>query len=208
MVDDEAVYVVLDTETTGLLAHEDRVIEIGALKLVGRKMTQQFHCYLKVDKAISEQAYRVHGIDNDFLKDKPVFADIYPLFLDFVAGATLVIHNAPFDMGFLQAELSRVHYPQKLAQLCPVIDTYVLAKKCYPGQKNSLDALCSRFGINTQHRRLHGALKDADLLVKVYLQLRSRQEDLHLDNTKRQTDQSTDLCWHGKTCLLDERVRD
>lgn len=204
-LDQENTFVVLDTETTGLSFQEDRVIEIGAIKLQNLKPKQKFHTYLRVDRSSSPQALAVHGITDGFLADKPTFAALYHTFLDFVAGSTLVIHNAPFDMGFLQAELDRVGYPNRLDSICPVIDTYRLAKQCYPGKKNSLDALCSRFGVDTQHRSLHGALKDADLLVKVYLQLRSQQGKLGLQtSTTSIGEQDNDVQdWSGLTCAIE-----
>ena len=176
-------YVVLDTETTGLSFAEDRIIEIGAVKvrLEDRKVLSTFHVYLNPDRANSEGAVKVHGLTDDFLKDKPRFSDVYHDFLGFVTDCTLVIHNAPFDMGFLQAELTRLHHPVRLDAICPVVDTLRLAKKAYPGQRNTLDALCNRFGIDLSHRTLHGALKDADLLVKVYFAMLTQQGVLSLD---------------------------
>ncbi|MEC8882209.1 MAG: DNA polymerase III subunit epsilon [Pseudomonadota bacterium] len=171
--------VVLDTETTGLDQSRDRVIEIGAIKLLDGRPVSKFHAYLNPQGVDSHpDALAVHGIANDFLLDKPTFEDIHAVFLEFVAGSDLVIHNAPFDVGFLDAELERVGYLSKISEICQVIDTLVLAKKQYPGQKNNLDALCRRFGISISHRSLHGALLDADLLVKVYLQMCVDQSDL------------------------------
>ena len=171
--------VVLDTETTGLDQSRDRVIEIGAIKLLDGRPVSKFHAYLNPQGVDSHpDALAVHGIANDFLLDKPTFEDIHAVFLEFVAGSDLVIHNAPFDVGFLDAELERVGYLSTISEICRVIDTFVLAKKQYPGQKNSLDALCKRFGISISHRSLHGALLDADLLVKVYLQMCVDQSDL------------------------------
>lgn len=170
-------YVVLDTETTGLSHAEDRIIEIGAVKvrMEDRKVLSTFHVYLNPDRANSEEAVKVHGLTDAFLRDKPRFSDVYHDFLGFVTNCSLVIHNAPFDMGFLQAELTRLQHPVRLDTICPVIDTLQLAKKAYPGQRNTLDALCNRFGIDLSHRTLHGALKDADLLVKVYFAMLTQQ---------------------------------
>ncbi len=173
-------YVVLDTETTGLTA-DDRIIEIGAILLEHRRPVKTFHTYINPENRNSHpDALRVHGIEDKFLKDKPKFSDIHNKFLDFVNDSTLVIHNAAFDMRFLQAELDRVAYPVALSKLCPVCDTVALARKKFPGQKCNLDALCRRFGIDISHRTMHGALKDADLLVKVFLQLTHQQETLGL----------------------------
>ena len=177
------VEVVLDTETTGLSFELDRIIEIGCIKIVDRKPKQTFHAYINPMRESSEAALRVHGITQDFLNDKPVFSDVYHDFMAFVAGATLVIHNASFDMGFLQAEVGRVSPGLQLDTICSVVDTLAMARKMFPGQKNSLDALCSRFGIDTSHRELHGALMDADLLVKVYLQMTMLQHKLQLANS-------------------------
>lgn len=177
---DKDSLVVLDTETTGLSAQVDRIIEIGCIKMRHRRPVEKFHTFLKVDKAVSAEAVKVHGITNAMLADKPVFSDVMDDFLAFVADSALVIHNAAFDMGFLEAELARAGCRVVLSDLCPVIDTLMLARKRYPGQKNNLDALCKRFGIDISHRQAHGALKDADLLVKVYLQLTTEQVDMNL----------------------------
>ena len=175
-----AVEVVLDTETTGLSFDADRIIEIGCIKMVERRPKQTFHAYINPMRESSEAALKVHGITQEFLKDKPVFGDVYHDFMAFVDGATLVIHNASFDMGFLQAEINRVTPGLQLDAICKVVDTLSMARKMFPGQKNSLDALCERFGIDVSHRELHGALMDADLLVKVYLQMTMLQHKLQL----------------------------
>ena len=183
-------YVVLDTETTGL-SNDDRIIEIGAILLENRKPVKTFHTYINPQGRDSHpDALRVHGITNESLKDKPTFNEIYHAFLDFVDDSTLVIHNAAFDMRFLQAELDRVQYPVKLKDLCPVCDTIDLAKASFPGQKYNLDALCRRFGIDLSHRTLHGALKDADLLVKVFLQLTHNQAKLGLPQEQHGQEQA------------------
>lgn len=180
MKQDTKKFVVLDTETTGL-GKDDRIIEIGAILLENRKPVKTFHTYINPEgKESHPDALRVHGITNQFLEDKPLFRDVYHTFLDFVSDSTLVIHNAAFDMRFLQAELDRVQYPVRLSELCPVCDTIDLAKARFPGQKYNLDSLCRRFGIDLSHRTLHGALKDADLLVKVFLQLTHNQARLGL----------------------------
>lgn len=174
--------VVLDTETTGLdpaLGH--RVIEIGAVELLNRRVTGgTFHVYLNPERAIDAGAAAVHGITNEFLADKPRFADVFAEFLDFVQGAELIIHNAPFDVGFLNAELKRLDAPP-VTHYCSVLDTLKLAKEIHPGQKNNLDALCKRYQVDNSGRNFHGALLDAQLLAEVYLAMTRGQETLGID---------------------------
>jgi len=178
--------VVLDTETTGLdpaLGH--RIIEIGALEVVNRRMTgATFHVYLNPERMIDAGAVAVHGITNEFLADKPRFADVAQEFLEFVRGAELVIHNAPFDVGFLNAELKRLD-EGPLSRFCGVLDTLKLAKEMHPGQKNNLDALCKRYQIDNSGRNFHGALLDAQLLAEVYLAMTRGQESLGIDAAER-----------------------
>ncbi len=172
--------IILDTETTGLgHASGHRIIEIGCLELIDRSLTgEQFHVYLNPDRAIDPGAMKVHGIKNEFLVDKPRFADILEDFLSFVKDAELIIHNAPFDMGFLNAELKRAKYPKTLEEHCGVFDTLVLAKEKHPGQRNNLDALCKRYDVVNSHRKLHGALLDSELLALVYLAMTGGQASL------------------------------
>jgi DNA polymerase III subunit epsilon len=174
--------VFLDTETTGLSPVQgDRVIELGCVEMINRATTgRTFHFYLNPQgKAIDAGAQAVHGISAAFLADKPVFKDIAQDFIDFIQGAEVVIHNAPFDLGFLNAELERVGMkPMKVASNCTIVDTLVLAKNQYPGKRNSLDGLCDRFSVNRSNRNLHGALLDARLLGEVYLNLTRSQESL------------------------------
>ncbi len=174
--------VFLDTETTGLSpAQGDRVIELGCVEMINRVATgRTFHFYLNPQgKSIDAGAQAVHGISSAFLADKPVFKDIAADFIAFIQGAEVVIHNAPFDIGFLNAELERVGMkPMKIAANCTVVDTLVLAKNQYPGKRNSLDGLCDRFAVNRSNRNLHGALLDARLLAEVYLNLTRSQESL------------------------------
>lgn len=171
--------VVLDTETTGINAQSERIIEIGAIKLRENRPVSKFHTYVNPQGVRSQPgALAVHGITDDFLLDKPDFKAIYPAMVDFITGCQLVIHNAPFDVGFLDAELARVGYQAHVADVCEVVDTLLLARARFPGQKNNLDALCKRFGISNEHRTLHGALLDADLLAKVYIQMCVDQSDL------------------------------
>ncbi|MFA7268416.1 MAG: DNA polymerase III subunit epsilon [Sterolibacterium sp.] len=175
--------IVLDTETSGLefkLGH--RIIEIGCVELVGRKLTgRRFHRYINPERPIDAGAQAVHGLTNDFLQDKPKFAEIAAEFQDFVRGAELVIHNAAFDLGFLNNELELLGQEQ-LGSICgEVIDTLSLAREMRPGRRNSLDALCSEYAIDNSGRQLHGALLDAELLAEVYLAMTRGQENLIMD---------------------------
>jgi DNA polymerase-3 subunit epsilon len=175
--------IVLDTETTGLNAKlGDRVIEIGCLELLNRRPTgNHFHHYLNPERASEEGAMKVHGISDEFLLDKPRFREIAPEFIEYIRGAELIIHNAPFDVEFLEQELALAKLPP-LAQHCAGIrDTLKLAKELHPGKKNSLDALCERYGVNNTHRTLHGALLDAELLAEVYLAMTRGQESLVME---------------------------
>ena len=173
--------IILDTETTGLSWERgNRVVEIGCVELMERRPTgRTFHCYLKPDCAFEAGAQEVTGLTLEFLADKPDFAAVVDEFLEFIDGAELIIHNAAFDVGFLDNEL-RLAGPQygTLAQRCAIEDTLLLARKQFPGQRNSLDALCRRFGIDNTHRQLHGALLDAQLLADVYLALTSGQGEI------------------------------
>jgi DNA polymerase III subunit epsilon len=178
--------VVLDTETTGLdPAQGHRVIEIGCLELIDRRPTQrQFHVYLQPDRAIDEGAVRVHGLTSEFLANQPRFADIADEFLNFVRGAELIIHNAPFDLSFLNHELRRCGRGQTvLEQICQVEDTLLMARQRHPGQRNNLDALCKRYNIDNTQRTLHGALLDAEILAEVYLTMTRQQDSLFVAET-------------------------
>lgn len=186
--------IVLDTETTGLSAEDGhRVIEIGCVELLNRKLTgNRFHTYLNPQRAIDQGAVDVHGLDSAFLADKPLFASIADDFVAFVEGAELIIHNAPFDVGFLNAELRRLGVGRPvLGDFCSVLDTLALAKKKHPGQRNNLDALCKRYGVNNSHRELHGALLDAEILADVYLAMTGGQSDLLLEPDKREDSSAT-----------------
>jgi len=182
--------IVLDTETTGLEpAQGHRIIEIGCVELVNRRLTgNHYHQYLQPDRDIDEGAIEVHGITPEFLSDKPRFADIVEEFLGFVQGAELIIHNAPFDIGFIENELSlsgNKPSPSSFRDRHVVIDTLVLARQLHPGQRNSLDALCKRYGIDNSERTLHGALLDAEILADVYLAMTGGQASLKLGRTAR-----------------------
>ena len=175
-------HVVLDTETTGLSAKDGhRIIEIGAVEMVNLSITgRSLHFYINPERDIDATAQDIHGLSSELLADKPVFADILAEFNDFIGNDILVIHNAPFDIGFLNAELSRCGCPP--LSMDRVIDTLLLAREKYPGAQASLDALCRRFGVDNTHRDLHGALIDADLLAAVFVELKGgRQPDLELD---------------------------
>ncbi|HEY6095044.1 MAG TPA: DNA polymerase III subunit epsilon [Gallionellaceae bacterium] len=169
--------IVLDTETTGLDPRQGhRIIEVAAIELCDRKVTDRtFHRYLNPERDIDEGAAAVHGLTLDRLQDEPRFAEIAPSLLEFISGAELIIHNAPFDMGFLNAELALMGLPT-LGN--PVIDTLKVAKELHPGKKNNLDALCDRYMIDNSHRTLHGALLDTELLAEVYLAMTRGQESL------------------------------
>ena len=177
--------IVLDTETTGLEAAEGhRIIEVGCVELVNRRITgNTWHQYIQPDREIDAGAIEVHGITNESLADKPRFADIAEEFLAFIDGAELVIHNAPFDVGFLDHELQRLDRNMApIAQRCSVVDTLVMARRQHPGQRNSLDALCKRYEIDNSQRELHGALLDAEILADVYLVMTGGQASLSLDS--------------------------
>jgi DNA polymerase-3 subunit epsilon len=175
--------IILDTETTGLdFRLGDRIIEVGCVELLNRKLTgQRFHRYINPEREVEAGALAVHGLSNDFLQDKPRFAEIVSVFLDFVQGAELVIHNAAFDIGFLNNELALLD-KSPLEHTCPgVVDTLKMARDLHPGRRNSLDALCERYAINNSGRTLHGALLDAELLAEVYLAMTRGQESLIME---------------------------
>ncbi len=175
--------IVLDTETTGLSAETgDRIIEIGCVELVARKLTgNNKHFYVNPGRSSSEEALRVHGISDEFLADKPRFAAVVDELLDYLEGAELIIHNAPFDLGFLNKELELAGKPPIRTVIGGVIDTVVMAKEMFPGKRNSLDALCDRLGVDNSSRTLHGALLDAELLADVYINLTRGQDALLID---------------------------
>ncbi len=174
--------VVLDTETTGLeVGKGHRIVEIGCIELLERRLTgREFRTFVNPQRKMDEGASAVTGITDDSLTDKPLFAEIAVEFLNFIDGAELVIHNADFDVGFLDAELARLEIPLRIADHARVLDTLALAREKYPGQKNSLDALCKRLGVDNSHRSQHGALLDAQLLAEVYLAMTAGQGDLGL----------------------------
>lgn len=204
-------YIVLDTETTGLEVKQGhRVIEIGAVLLNDRKKSEEhFHSYLNPSRLIDEEAIKVHGISNEELEDKPSFDEIAEELIEFIEGTTLVIHNAPFDLGFLNNELqlASTNFP-KIEDICMVEDSLIIARDKYPGQRNSLDALASRFNIKEYDRTFHGALLDANILADVYLSLTGGQtkfEFLSEDNLSNNTtnqDELNDFSIKNKNSLI------
>lgn len=184
--------IMLDTETTGLKPEEGhRVIEIGAVMVENREITETYyHQYIQPQMEVEAEALAVHGISNEFLKDKPLFAQVVDEFLEFIKGAELVIHNAPFDVGFLNHELSLCGRSERIEELCQITDSLGLARKKHPGAKNNLDALCRRYGIDNTHRSLHGALLDSQILAQVYLSMTGGQIGLNLSFEQEKTEQS------------------
>jgi DNA polymerase-3 subunit epsilon len=174
--------IVLDTETTGLEPRDGhRIIEIGAVELIDRRLTgRHFQQYLNPERDIEDGALEVHGITREFLQDKPVFADVAQEFLEFIEGTELLIHNAPFDIGFLDMELGLINSPVRIESHAQVLDTLELARDLHPGQRNSLDALCKRYEVDNSSRNLHGALLDSEILADVYLAMTGGQSDLGL----------------------------
>ena len=174
--------IVLDTETTGLKTTDGhRVIEIGCVELIDRRLSgKHFHQYVNPEREIEDGALEVHGISREFLRDKPLFAEVAADLLEFIGGAELIIHNAPFDIGFLDWELSLLDRPDRMNDHVTVLDTLELARDLHPGQRNSLDALCKRYEVDNSSRSLHGALLDAEILAEVYLAMTGGQSDLGL----------------------------
>jgi len=175
--------VILDTETTGLShATGDRIIEIGCVEVIDRSFTDRtFHYYINPERDIDAGAFAVHGLSREFLSDKPVFGNIVEQLIEFVDGAEIVIHNAAFDLGFLDNEFALLKRPPFRGLASKIIDTLLDARQMFPGKRNSLDALCDRFNISNEHRTLHGALLDAQLLAEVYIAMTRGQEDLSID---------------------------
>ena len=181
--------IILDTETTGLSAEAgDRIIEIGCVELVARKFTgNNKHWYLNPERDSHEDALKVHGISNEFLRDKPKFAAVAEELVEYLRGAEVIIHNAAFDVGFLDKEFERLGLPPVTACVGCVTDTLAMAKELYPGKRNSLDALCDRLGVDNSGRTLHGALLDAELLADVYINMTRGQEALLIDALPAET---------------------
>ena len=177
--------IVLDTETTGIDPSQGhRIIEIGCVELMERQLTgRHYHVYINPEREVEEEAISVHGITNEFLEDKPKFAEVADEFFEFIKGAELVIHNAAFDVGFMDAEFGRLKPVRKTADHCGIVDSLAIAREKHPGQKNNLDALCKRYGVDNSSRELHGALLDAEILADVYLLLTGGQTALSLDSS-------------------------
>lgn len=176
--------IVLDTETTGLEPSQGhRIIEIGCIEVINRRVTDNhWHHYINPDREVDAGAFNVHGISNEFLQDKPRFEELVDDFLEYINGAELIIHNAPFDVSFLNHEIKLLDNPRPLINdLCSVLDTLVMARQKHPGQKNNLDALCRRYEIDNSHRTLHGALLDSEILAEVYLLMTGGQTTLTLE---------------------------
>jgi len=187
--------IVLDTETTGIDPKEGhRIIEIGCVEVVNRRLTgNHFHVYINPGRHIEQEAIEVHGITNEFLADKPTFSQVAQEFVSFIKGAQLVIHNAPFDVGFMDHEFGMEASTKGVItnQICDVLDTLTLARQMHPGQKNNLDALSKRYGIDNSHRTLHGALLDAEILADVYLLMTGGQTKLKLASSSGSDADST-----------------
>ncbi|ALU90583.1 DNA polymerase III subunit epsilon [Herbaspirillum rubrisubalbicans] len=175
--------IILDTETTGLSPRNgNRILEIGCVEVLNRQLSgKNLHLYINPERDSEEGALAVHGLTTEFLADKPTFKQIAAEFLDYVRGAQIIIHNAPFDIGFLDAELALLGLPPFKEHVSDVVDSLQMAKELHPGRRNSLDALCDRYGISNAHRVLHGALLDAELLAEVYLSMTRGQNSLTMD---------------------------
>ena len=201
--------IVLDTETTGLeVSQNHRIIEIGCVELLHRRTTDQnFHQFLNPEREIEEGALQVHGITQQFLADKPKFNEVADDLIKFLNGSELIIHNASFDIGFINAELQKAkHDVTDICECCQVIDSLELARKLHPGQKNSLDALCKRYEIDNSHRELHGALLDAQILADVYLAMTGGQADLTLANTVQKSEFTLDTSRSTETSRTEFKV--
>jgi len=189
--------IILDTETTGFDPHNgDRIIEIGAVEMIKRRLTDNnYHQYVFPERSVPQDAIDVHGITDDFLKDKPKFAKVADAFMEYVAGAELIIHNAPFDVGFINHELSLLPNNKwgKIEDHCVITDSLKMARKTYPGQRNSLDALCKRLYIDNSNRTLHGALLDSEILADVYLTMTGGQTALMLNADGQQNANNEDI---------------
>jgi len=186
--------IVLDTETTGLEPSQGhRIIEIGCIEVINRRVTSNhWHHYINPDREVDAGAYNVHGISNEFLQDKPRFHELVDDFLGYIQGAELIIHNAPFDVGFLNHEIALLDEPRPaIADICSVLDTLVMARQKHPGQKNNLDALCKRYEIDNSDRTLHGALLDSEILAEIFLLMTGGQTTLTLES--EETAQNLDM---------------
>ena len=185
----------LDTETTGLDAISgDRIVEIGCIEMVGRRLTgRHLHLYFNPERTVHPEAVRVHGLTDEFLSDKPRFADEAPKVLEFLSGAEVIIHNAPFDTGFLNEELKRLGQASVQSLVARVTDSLAMAREMFPGKSNSLDALCRRLEVDNSNRAFHGALLDAGLLAEVYVRMTRGQDSLVIDAGNSQQGQRSDV---------------
>ncbi|MBS4686204.1 DNA polymerase III subunit epsilon [Aeromonas sobria] len=194
--------IILDTETTGMntsggpiyMGH--RIIEIGCVEVVNRKLTgNHYHVYIKPDRLVDPEAIQVHGITDAYLADKPPFRQIADDFIEFIRGAELIAHNAPFDVSFMDYEFSKLGLDFKTADICSITDTLAMARDIFPGKRNNLDVLCDRYGIDNSHRTLHGALLDAEILADVYLLMTGGQTKLNLasENSENENNQDTSI---------------
>lgn len=201
--------IVLDTETTGLNYRiGNRILEIGCVELINRKLTgNNFHHYINPERDSEEGALAVHGITTDFLKDKPKFHEIIEEFTTYVAGAEIVIHNAPFDLGFLNAEFERLGKSTFESHVGNVVDTLVQAKELHPGKRNSLDALCDRYEVSNSHRELHGALLDAELLADVFLAMSRGQNSFSIDTEETELVETTSSDMEAVDVCVDIHVK-
>jgi DNA polymerase III subunit epsilon len=206
--------VVLDTETTGLeVEQQHRIIEIGCVELLNRRLTgRTYHQYLNPERDIDEGAQQVHGLTRDRLMKEPTFSLVHAEFLEFVGDAELIIHNAPFDIAFLNAELKRAAAAQKVDDICRVLDTLALARQMHPGQRNNLDALCKRYSVDNSHRDYHGALLDARILAEVYLAMTGGQANFTLsaesDTALAQARRAAPARWSGGARITVVRATD
>ncbi|MGV6853392.1 MAG: DNA polymerase III subunit epsilon [bacterium] len=206
--------VFLDTETTGLdFRNGHKIIEIGCVECIDRQVTQAYyHQYINPERDIHQEAIEIHGITNERVANEPVFTDIADAFIEFIRGAELIIHNAPFDVGFLNHELQLAGCAvQDINDICEIKDSLVLARNKHPGMRNSLDALCKRYYINNAHRTLHGALLDSEILADVYLAMTGGQESLSLslessDNTQRENNTSKNLASIPAICANESEL--
>ncbi|WP_303845459.1 DNA polymerase III subunit epsilon [Aeromonas sobria] len=194
--------IILDTETTGMntsggpiyMGH--RIIEIGCVEVINRKLTgNHYHVYIKPDRLVDPEAIQVHGITDAYLADKPPFRQIADEFIEFIRGAELIAHNAPFDVSFMDYEFSKLGLDFKTADICSITDTLAMARDIFPGKRNNLDVLCDRYGIDNSHRTLHGALLDAEILADVYLLMTGGQTKLNLasENSENENNQDTSI---------------
>lgn len=184
--------IILDTETTGINPHEGhRIVEIGCVEMFNRRLTgNNFHMYLNPDRYMDQEVINIHGITNEFVADKPRFRDIAQQFFEYIQGAELVIHNAAFDVGFINHEFNLLSPAlPPVDSICTVLDTLAMARDLHPGQKNNLDALCRRYDVNNSHRTFHGALLDAEILADVYLAMTGGQVSLNLASHQDSTEQ-------------------